>query len=898
MPDRIETLWDRTRQGARNVAGVRFQTAVAAYMLATCGTKQAVTTEVVPEGLQDIDGRRPDGRRLHIQVKERAGGNTTLPFATAVAAIADAGTALRVDPEASFVIVTDARPGVGLTVTGWERPLADVIASTAKLDADVIELLDRCHLVCLDWDGINAATRTLLGDAHALPGAAADLLRARMLDDLLRVGGDQRDSDAERPIIRRRSDVDVLAARVRELVDLEALEQPVKDGLVEFVDFTTPLYTPVETFLTGVDVLPGHIAANLDVLRADELSELFAALATDRYVVIAGPSGSGKSALMWRGAHELGAGHRLVRLRRAEAGDVTAIVRWVRMLAPDETTPVLVCADNIGQPHTAAWRTLAAELLEQPGVRLLAASREEDFEPSFVTAAGVPLRPQLTPALGHEIAAQLEARDVPLRASADEALADAQGLLMEFVAILATGQRLEQVVTAQVHDRFAAERQTERAALRFVAAAHIAGLALDASVLGDLCDDAPDLQKALATLADEFLIRQPHKETWSGLHELRSSVVNRVLHQFPPPTESDTIDKLIARLDAPDATHLLRRTADRGDPIGPFVNTIGARVGQADAAEVAAWIRTAFAVDVLAHTRRCIDTAKRSWSPSGIGLVRFAWLRRFARFPDDMVPEGVPIQRYADSLPEPETEYGGRIAGALSGRRLAEIAAAAPSADAAALLEACATAAVPVLSTQQANAIARAHHAATLGPFSRIVAALWVLCPEGHAAANRTFGPRSGRLDRIAREDCGVLRWTAEIDDRDPTGLLVSLQVFVASGELDQERRRKLARVALDICPEAVRIEIDPRGPKGSASTADVWGGGRFHRSTAANPYIEGRRPRLMSESLDRLNAAQTWAQRLASQHALAQQLVDLAETALERLLATRRQRGPPEGVA
>ena len=879
MPDPLEQFWVTTRQGARNLAGVRFQTAVAAYLLAGCGTQQAVLVEVVHEGHQDIDGRRPDGRHLLVQVKERAGGNTTLPLAPVAAAIAEAGDALRADPDASLAIVTDARPGAGLAETGWDRPLSDIV-DRHEIDPAIRELLGRCHLVCLDWGTIDAVTRTLLERTHALPGAAAELLRTRMIDDLLRAGADQRDTDARWPIARRRSDVDVLATRIRELVDLDALDAPVRDGLVEFVDFTTPLQTSVETFLAGIDVLPGHIAANLDLLRPNELASLFEALAGGRYVVIAGPSGSGKSALLWRAAYKLGPGMRLVRVRRVSDGDVAAIARWVRTLAPSETTPVLVCIDDIGRPHTARWPALAEQLLEQPGVRLLAAAREEDFEPAFVTAGGVPVRPRLTPELGLEIAAQLEAREVPLHATPEAAVADADGLLMEFVAILTTGRRLEAVVTEQVHARFVGSRETERDALRFVSAAHIAGLALDPNVLNRLCARAPDLPQALATLSDELLIREARDGTWRGLHELRSSAVNRAIHEVPPP-ESETLQQLLAALDGGDAIHLLRRTADRLVTIAPLLDAIATRIAGADAAETAAWLQSALAIDALEHLRRCVETAEREFRPEHLDLVRFAWLRRFARLPDDILPANIPIGRYANALPEPDTHHAERLATAHDADRITTLAAAAPPADCAELLETWACAGATSLSGAQARTIIAAHDAAPLEPFSRIVAALAALCPD----AARVLGPRNRRLDRIAQEHTALLRWTAETDARDPTGLEVVLEVFVASGALDVDYRHALVRIALDLCPEAVRINIDPRGPEGTSTHADVWGGARFHRLTATNPHLEGRSPRLMSDSLERLGAADSWAQRLTAQHELAQQLSALLESALERLL-------------
>ncbi|MDQ3933073.1 MAG: hypothetical protein M3340_00395 [Actinomycetota bacterium] len=894
----IEQLWTRTRQGARNVAGVRFQTAVAAYLLAGVGMGTEVAVQVKPEGLEDIDCVRPDGRPLFVQVKERAGGAATFSVGDVAAAIEHARPALDLDADSTLAIVTDARPGRGLEATGWDDPLSRSVTPATKErfaealaplgEADVDALLERCHLVRLEWDGISATTRTMLAESYSLAGAAADLLRARLLEDLAQAAAGQRDIAAADAATRARSDLDVLAARVSEIIDPTALDAAVATGLAEHLDFTRPLKIPVERFLTGVDVLPGHVAAQLDVLRVDELTALFDALAADRYVVIAGPSGSGKSALLWRAAHELSRAHRVVRVRRVRPEDVAEVRRWIRTLQPAPATPVLVCADDLGRPSTAGWPDLSAELLEEPGVHLLGCAREEDFTPSLVAAGGVPLRPQLSETLAHEIEAQLVARQIPLKATAAEALPEAQGLLMEFVAILATGARLEQVVTAQVHDRLTADRRIERDALRYVAAVHVAGLDLHASVLRDLCAAPSELQQALARLSREFLVRAAGPDSWRGLHELRSSVVYRVLHEVPPPTEEETLQALVGRLESREGAHLIRRIADRGGPLDGAMAAVRERVRaeQTTASDAATWLDAAIAVDVGRHLQACMDAVDAAWSRPDIPLLRFAWLRRFARLPDDFIPDDLPLDELAAVLPEPSTGHAAQIAATIPADGLVDLAVSSPSADAVALIEAFATAGSVALGPSQVRSIVAAHGALPVTEFSRLVAALWTLSPQSHSDPASAFGGRNLRLDRLASADTSILRWTAEPDADDPDAIMVQLEVFVAAGDIGEDRVRELGRLAFDLCPEAIRVQIEPRGPKGIFGEAPVGGGGRMHRRTYANPRVEGRRPRLMSDALERSRAARSWAERLSLQRQLVEAVEQIVDDTFARVLA------------
>ena len=74
-------------------------------------------------------------------------------------------------------------------------------------------------------------------------------------------------------------------------------ESALREGICEEVDFLTPMDEP--HFYLGVDVQPGHLAAGLVVERPAARQLTLKALEARRNVLIVGPSGSGKSALMW-----------------------------------------------------------------------------------------------------------------------------------------------------------------------------------------------------------------------------------------------------------------------------------------------------------------------------------------------------------------------------------------------------------------------------------------------------------------------------------------------------------------------------------------------------------------------------------------------------------------------
>src|SRR6202043_1533184 len=58
-----------------------------------------------------------------------------------------------------------------------------------------------------------------------------------------------------------------------------------------------------------------------------------------------------------------------------------------------------------------------------------------------------------------------------------------------------------------------------------------------------------DLEPALQRLSREHLLVEQEGGVWTGLHQVRSSEIIRILHAAPPPTLMDTIARVLE--DAP-----------------------------------------------------------------------------------------------------------------------------------------------------------------------------------------------------------------------------------------------------------------------------------------------------------------------------------------------------------
>ncbi|MFE1341564.1 hypothetical protein ACFW6K_28290 [Streptomyces sp. NPDC058733] len=609
--DTLATLYERLRTGAANVAGVTFQTAISAMLLAAgrAGSVPGLAVEAVrPEGLEDVDCRLTDGSTLFVQCKERGVGARSIAAAELAEILVHGVRALVLsDPNSPapepdgvrglsgsasgaapgtaltrLAIVTNGRFGSSLPETGWTRTLDQVLADwpegestlaciVAAVERQLVaaglpaalatELISRVHLV-QTREHLGHFTRVLLESGLELHPALAELLRTRLVCDLSEVAAAQRETTLGTAIWRTGQDLEAMAARLCREVDVESLQEAVRAGVCEPVDFLTHPPQDARRFYDGVSVRPGHIAAGLDVLRPVETDHALDGLTERGHVVFAGPSGSGKSALLWRCARLLEGGPQLVRvLRVATPAEAELLVRHVIRAQPSAQSRVVVCVDDLGRPHMAAWAAARERLLEHPGVLVLAAARREDLTPELSLGAAL-VSVALSELTAEQIYQAVQDSGIPTVLAREEAVARADGLLMEFIALATTGRRLREVLSDQITGLRTPQRRLDRTVLRLVCAAHTLGVEVAADALPAVVGQPADLVgDALERLADEHLVVNEEGIGWKGLHDLRTQVLLQLLHTSPPPTLAATYAETALVLPVAARPAALRRAA-------------------------------------------------------------------------------------------------------------------------------------------------------------------------------------------------------------------------------------------------------------------------------------------------------------------------------------------------
>lgn len=355
------------------------------------------------------------------------------------------------------------------------------------------------------------------------------------------------------------SDVERTIDRLSAAISLADMEAAFRLGLCEPVDFLEPLNEP--DFYTGVDVQPGHLAAGLLAERPEARGRVLDALIQRRSALIVGPSGSGKSGLMWEAARTARHTVRWFRVRSSTTTDVPSLLRLADTFRASIHVPVGYVIDDVGRDRADLWDMVVREAAGRPDIVVLGSIREEDIFLLSKRARVPELRENPDQGLAERIWIELKARGETHWAGWAEAWAHSSGLLLEYVHLLTQGRRLVDVLQEQVDRRLREERDFELQIIRLASAAGRAGAALDVERMqAELSLSDEQTGRAFRRLIDEHLIRETGEARIGSLHQIRAAHLFEIAHRIPPPTITSTISRTVRCVASEDIESYIART--------------------------------------------------------------------------------------------------------------------------------------------------------------------------------------------------------------------------------------------------------------------------------------------------------------------------------------------------
>ena len=503
--------WKESRSGAWAARGFHYQHLVSALILVRQWAGLAPPGVLVPEGFEDCVLEFSD-RRVWIQIKSRGDG------AFREAEVRDMLNAVDVR-SAKLPEGSDIRSAVVL-----ERQC------TGTVEADIDQILsDNAGRVFICRTPGEEIVRLLLAQLDV-----ADVIARSLASDLYTLVAD---ASAENATLsfdeRRRISTTEVGRRIferLEAVDPTAIDHVLLSGVIEPVDFTTPVHEP--DFYRGVKVKPGHVAAELVLDRPKDVREVLDALRQRRQVLVTGPSGAGKSALVWLATAAATRQTRWYQVTGiATAADGDAILRFVRARGPSELSPLGLVFDEVGSSNSDLWDVLVREMRGLPASHLIGSVRQEDVYLIANQSDTAFVRIALDEALAQSVWERLSRQHLTNWTHWREPFEQSEGLMLEYVHVLTQGQRLAAVIGDQIRLREQQGRDDELNIVRSAAVLCARGGEVDAGRLFGLLNLTPDsANRALRRLIDEHLVRESRPGVLGGLHALRSDALVEASH--------------------------------------------------------------------------------------------------------------------------------------------------------------------------------------------------------------------------------------------------------------------------------------------------------------------------------------------------------------------------------
>lgn len=533
--------WGATRAGARAGRGFRYQDAVAAALLID-HWGQGMFAKIVPEGLDDLSlfvgevETRIQAKSMH----DPKGAFRPAQLATFLDKSANLVTAQEwLEGNVRLAVILE-RPVDDLNAKGWAMPLShyeDLGAVRHALIAlhlptkcySVDQLLERSFLL-VESSPLDRAV-DLMATKRDTP-AFACRLTAQQLRISAGLSADENYlRPSSNPSVVTTADLVVALDAILLATHEGGLERAVQMGLCETVDFSSEVKE--EAFYSGVNVVSGHVVAGLVFDRPLVVTEIERAVSSGGSVLIAGQSGSGKSASAWLYAYATR--HEVIwyRIGRLPEGDAHLVLRLAAANEASRDRRVGFVLDDVGRNFVGSWDELVRGVDQTDGVILVGTIREEDLDLVASLRSSIVIRPKLDEELASRLFSQLPPAQPPRFHHWREPFEQSKGLLLEFTHLVTQGERLEAVLRDQVRQRVAECRDDELLILQAVSFASRFSASLDKERLRAATALPPlAFARAVNRLLEEHAVSLVGDDCIGGLHEIRSRHLDALVREL------------------------------------------------------------------------------------------------------------------------------------------------------------------------------------------------------------------------------------------------------------------------------------------------------------------------------------------------------------------------------
>ena len=364
----------------------------------------------------------------------------------------------------------------------------------------------------------------ILINKHGVPEIIAKVICTKLKDKLGELASKNTSKYRDKLFALCGSEIAPIVNKMLKVCQISAVEALLLKGHIKHVDFSPAEVS--KTFYLNVDVRPGHITSGQVVPMPKEVKKAKEKLISMRSCLIFGPSGSGKSALMWQIAHSTREDVCWFEVTNSTNLNDEELTLFLNARSKD--TRIGFIFDNVTSDRIKLFEQLVGTTRSQENVWILGSIRTEALY-SLTSQRTVPvLKVEPDQKVARNIFVNLQKNRLTKVPFWIEAWQNSNNLL-EFTCQLVEGNTLEETVTEQLK------------AKQKLALSDDSMLDMDIAILKALMPvtafegklDIPSLKQslvindndfslALQRLNNEFLRLDDDGEAIFGLHSLRS----------------------------------------------------------------------------------------------------------------------------------------------------------------------------------------------------------------------------------------------------------------------------------------------------------------------------------------------------------------------------------------